>query len=130
LVAGTIHFYVYPLPAIMTLLKSGTLRALAVASPKRAEALPDLPTMAEAGLPGFEVSGFLGLLAPARTPPAIIRQLGAAIEKISKQKDFIERFAGFGMEPVGSTPEECDRFTREQIDKWAKVLRAAGYAPQ
>ena len=130
LISGDLAVIFPNVPVIAPQIKAGRVRGLAVTAATRSPVLPDLPTMVEAGLPGFEVSGFLGLLAPARTPPAIIRQLSAEIAKVSRQKDFIERFAAFGMEPVGSTPEECDRFTREQIEKWAKVLRAAGYTPQ
>lgn len=87
------------------------------------------PTMAESGLPGFDIEGFLGLLAPAKTPRTVINKLSEEIAKIAKQPDFIARYAGFGMRPVGSTPEEIDRFTRAQIAKWAKVLKQAGYTP-
>jgi tripartite-type tricarboxylate transporter receptor subunit TctC len=130
LISGDLAVIFPNVPVIAPQIKAGRVRGLAVTAAKRSPVLPDLPTMAEAGLPGFEVTGFLGLLAPARTPPAIVKQLSVEIAKISKQKDFIERFAAFGMEPVGSTPEAMDRFTRESIAKWAKVLRAAGYTPK
>lgn len=122
---------VFPnLPVVLPHLKSGRVRGLAVTSARRSSALPDLPTMEESGLPGFDVSGFLGLLAPAKTPRAIIRRLNSEIVKMTRQQDFTSRFAGFGMEPVGSTPEEIEKFTREQIARWAKVLRQAGVSPQ
>jgi tripartite-type tricarboxylate transporter receptor subunit TctC len=122
---------VFPnLPVVLPHLKSGRVRGLAVTSASRSPALPDLPTMAEAGLPGFDVSGFLGLLAPAGTPRAIMGRLHGEVAGMAKERDFIDRFAAFGMQPVGSTPAEMDRFTREQIAKWAKVLRAAGVSPQ
>ncbi|MBI4193756.1 MAG: tripartite tricarboxylate transporter substrate binding protein [Betaproteobacteria bacterium] len=130
LINGDIAVVFPNLPVILPHLKSGRVRGLAVTSAKRSAALPELPTMAESGLPGFDVSGFLGLLAPARTPPAILRRLSGEISAMAKQQDFIDRFAAFGMEPVGSTPEQCDRFTREQIARWAKVLKDAGYAPR
>lgn len=122
---------VFPnLPVVLPHLKTGRVRGLAVTSAQRNPALPDLPTMAEAGLPGFDVSGFLGLLAPSGTPRAIINRLHGEIAKMAKEPDFIERFSTFGMQPVGSTPAEMDRFTRDQIAKWAKVLKEAGVAPQ
>jgi tripartite-type tricarboxylate transporter receptor subunit TctC len=130
LISGDLAVILPNVPVIAPQIKAGRVRGIAVTSARRSPVLPDLPTMAEAGLPGFEVSGFLGLLAPARTPPAIIRQVSTEIAKITGQKDFIDRYAAFGMEPAGSSPEEMDRFTREQIAKWSKVLRAAGYAPQ
>jgi len=118
------------LPVILPQLKSGRVRALAVTSAARSPALPDLPTMAESGLPGFDVSGFLGLLAPAGTPRSIITRLHAEIAKMAKEQDFIDRFATFSMQPIGSTPAEMGKFTREQIAKWAKVMSKAGVTPQ
>ena len=128
LVSGDIAVVFPNLPVILPHLKSGRVRGLAVTSAKRSPAVPDLPTMAESGLPGFDVSGFLGLLAPAKTPRAIVTRLNGEIVRMTHQQDFIDRFAGFGMEPLGSTPEACDKFTRDQIAKWAKVLREAGYS--
>lgn len=129
-ISGDISVVFPNLPVVLSHLKSGRLRGLAVTSAKRTPALPDVPTMVESGLPGFDVEGFLGLLAPARTPRAVINKLSGEITKIAKQQDFIERYAAFGMDPVGSTPEEIDRFTRNQIAKWSKVLKQAGYTPQ
>ncbi|MBI4206414.1 MAG: tripartite tricarboxylate transporter substrate binding protein [Betaproteobacteria bacterium] len=130
LIGGDIAVVFPNLPVVLPHLKSGRVRGLAVTSARRSPALPDLPTMAEAGLPGFDVSGFLGLLAPAKTPRSIIGQLNTEIVRMAREPDFIERFAAFGMQPVGSTPAEMDRFTREQIAKWAKVLKEAGVSPQ
>lgn len=130
LISGDIAVVFPNLPVILPHLKSGRVRGLAVTSAKRSPALPDLPTMAESGLPGFDVSGFLGLLAPGRTPRAIILRLHGEILRMTRQQDFVDRFAAFGMEPLGSTPEECDNFTRGQIAKWAKVLKQAGYSAQ
>lgn len=118
------------LPAVLTHLKSGRLRALAVTSANRSSALTDVPTMIESGLPGFEIEGFLGLLAPTKTPQAVINKLNREIARITKQQDFIDRYVSFGMEPVGSNAQEMDRFTRAQIAKWSKVLKQAGYTPQ
>jgi tripartite-type tricarboxylate transporter receptor subunit TctC len=122
---------VFPsVPVVMPHLKTGRLRALAVTSGKRTPALPDVPTMTEAGLPGFDIDNFLGLLAPVRTPRPIVKRLGSEIADIVKQPDIVERYAAFGMQPVGSTPEEMDRFTRDQLQKWSQVLRRAGYTPK
>jgi tripartite-type tricarboxylate transporter receptor subunit TctC len=122
---------VFPsVPVVMPHLKTGRLRALAVTSGKRTPALPDVPTMTEAGLPGFDIDNFLGLLAPVRTPRPIVKRLSSDIADIVKQPDIVERYAAFGMQPVGSTPEEMDRFTRDQLQKWSQVLRRAGYTPK
>jgi tripartite-type tricarboxylate transporter receptor subunit TctC len=130
LIAGDIAVVFPNLPVVLPHIKSGRVRGLAVTSAKRSPALPDLPTIAEAGLPGFDVSGFVGLLAPAKTPRAIIRQVNGEIAKMTKQQDFISRFASFGMQPVGGTAEEFDEFLREQMAKWAKVMREAGVSPR
>ncbi|MGZ8154850.1 MAG: Bug family tripartite tricarboxylate transporter substrate binding protein [Burkholderiales bacterium] len=129
-VSGDVAVVFPNLPVVIPQLKAGRLRALAVTSLKRSPALPDVPTMAESGLPGFDSENFLGLLAPARTPNAIIRKLSGELAQIAKQPDVIERYATFGMQAVGSTPEEMNRFTRSQLEKYSKVLKAAGYTPQ
>jgi tripartite-type tricarboxylate transporter receptor subunit TctC len=107
-------------------MKSGKLRALAVTSIKRAPAAPELPTMDESGLRGFEVNGFIGLLAPAATPPAIVSRLNSEIVKMRKQSDFVERFESNGMEPVASAPEPFARYMEREIAKWDKVIKTAG----
>ena len=129
-ISGDISVVFPNLPVVVPQLKSGRLRAVAVTSAKRSPALPDVPGMNESGLPGFDIENFLGLLAPARTPRTTINKLSAEIAEITKQQDFIERYALFGMHPVGSTPAEMDRFTRAQLEKWSKVLKQAGYTPQ
>lgn len=113
------------LPAVLTHLKSGRLRALAVTSAKRSSALAEVPTMIESGLPGFEIEDFWDCLAPAKTPHAVINKLNREIARILKQQDFIDRYVAFGMEPAGSTAQEMDRFTKAQIAKWyeARYLR-------
>jgi tripartite-type tricarboxylate transporter receptor subunit TctC len=129
-VSGDVAVIFPNLPVVVPQLKSGRLRALAVTSLKRSPALPDVPTMAESGLPGFDSENFLGLLAPAKTLGPIVRKLSAELAEIAKQPDVIERYAIFGMQAVGSTPAEMDRFTRNEIEKYSKVLKAAGYTPQ
>jgi tripartite-type tricarboxylate transporter receptor subunit TctC len=128
--AGDVAVIFPSLPVVLPQLKSGRLRAVAVTSGKRTPALPDVPTMTESGLPGFDIDNFLGLLAPARTPRSVIRRLSSEISEITKQPDIVERYTAFGMQTVGSTPEEMDRFTRDQLQKWSKVLKQAGYTPQ
>lgn len=130
LINGDIAVVLPNLPVVLPHLKTGRVRGLAVTSASRSPALSNLPTMAESGLPGFDVSGFLGLLAPRGTPRHIIGLLHKEIAAMAKDREFIDRFAAFGMQPVGSTPAEMDQFTRAQIDKWAKVLKQAGVSPK
>lgn len=129
-ISGDIAVVFPNLPVALPHLQSGRLRGLAVTSAERSPVVPDIPTMAESGLAGFDIKGFLGLLAPAGTPGPVIRKLSGEIARMAKEHDFIERYASFGMQAVGSTPQEMDRFTRSQISKWSKVLTQAGYKPQ
>jgi tripartite-type tricarboxylate transporter receptor subunit TctC len=110
----------------MPLIQSGKLRALAVTSEKRLPQLPGVPTMAEAGLPGFEVSSWQGLLAPARTPPAIVAKLHRELVRILALPDVRERFRALAAEPVGSSPAEFRAYIRSEIDRWTTVAKAAG----
>ena len=109
----------------LPLVQTGKLRALAVAGERRSKLAPDVPTMAEAGLPGFSFFGWYGIVAPAKTPEAIIKRLNLALVQVMKAPEIRERIAAMGNEPVGSTPAEFDTFIREEIPKWAKVIREA-----
>jgi tripartite-type tricarboxylate transporter receptor subunit TctC len=104
-------------------IRSGGLRALAVTSAKRSPTLPGLPTMAEAGLPGFEAMAWFALLAPARTSGTIINKLNAEVVVILQQPDIRERLAALGAEVKSSTPAELDDYIRSEIAKWRKVIR-------
>jgi len=106
--------------------QSGQLRAIAVAANKRLAQLPEVPTVAEAGLPDFEVSSWNGLFAPAKTPPEIIARLHQAAVKALAAPDVREKFTNQGAEAVGSTPEEFRAYIRAEIEKWGKVARASG----
>jgi tripartite-type tricarboxylate transporter receptor subunit TctC len=98
--------------------KGGKLRALAVTSAKRSAAVPEFPTVAEAGVPGFEVTGYFGLLAPARTPPAIVGTVHAAVQRAIKRREVVERIAADGAEPDGCTPTEL----RALLEKDMKII--------
>lgn len=106
--------------------KQGRLRWLAISTPKRSTAAPDLPTVAEAGVPGFAVEGWYGILAPAATPKAIVEKLGRGIADSVRSPDVSERFAVDGSVPVGSLPEDFSAHLGSEITKWAKVTKDIG----
>src|SRR5262245_51431492 len=105
---------------------SGKLRALAVGATKRSGAMPELPTVVEAGVPGYEMAAWFGVLAPAATPKPVVAALHREMANTMKQPDIRERFAKLGTEPVGNTPEEFDAFIKAEIAKWGKVVKEAG----
>ena len=102
------------------------MRALAVSTAQRVTNVPDVPTVAESGLPGFEVGFWLGALAPARTPRAIIDKLNAQMKRTLRVPDVMERLSTMGVEPIGNTPQEFARIIKADIAKWAKVVKDAG----
>lgn len=110
--------------------RSGKLRALAVTSAQRSPTLPQLPTMVEAGLPGYEARGWFALLAPAKTPGQIINKLNSEIVAILQHREVRLRLGGLGAEVMSSTPVELNDYIRVEITRWAKVVRAAGIKPE
>jgi len=109
--------------------KSGKLRVLGVGSTKRSPAMPDVPTVIEAGLPGYEAVSWYGMLAPAGTPPAVVRKLQEEIHRIVADPAVRERFAGLGAEGVGNTPEEFGAFLKIESDKWGRIIKDIGLQP-
>lgn len=117
--------------AIMTPhIKKGALRPLAVSSAKRTPLLPDVPTVAETGLAGFEVLGWFAVLAPARTPAEIIRRLNTDVNAAIARPAIVARFAELGAEPLGGTPEQAAAFIKGEQEKWGKIIRDAGIKQQ
>ena len=113
--------------AIMTPhIRKGSLRPLAVSSAKRTLLMPEVPTVAESGVPGFEVLGWFALLAPAGTPAEVVRVLNAEVNKMIVKPAYVQRFAGLGAEPLASTPLETAAFIRAEQDKWGRVIREVG----
>jgi len=106
-------------------IQSGKVRPLAVTSAKRVASLPDVPTMAEAGVPGYEVVSWQAMFAPAGTPSAIVQRLQTEVAAILKQPDVQERFAKLGVDPSGMAPQQLAEFQAAEIAKWAKVVKAA-----
>ena len=126
LIGGQVSLWFPTAPGALPHVKAGRMRLLAVAGAKRSPALPDVPTVAEAGVPGFEASTWYPLLAPAATPRAIVGRIHGDIVRILKQPDVQERLTGLGIEIVGSSPEELARHIRAEIPKWAKVIKQSG----
>ena len=111
---------------VTSLVKAGKIRMLAVAGPKRWPTLPDLPTVSEAGVPGFAVDNWYGLVAPAKTPKAIVAKINAEILRILNMQDVRDSLDANGMIPLPSTPEQFGAFLKSEIAKWAKVVKESG----
>ncbi len=126
LLSGQLPVLFANLSASIGHVKSGALRALAVASLQRAAAAPELPTLAESGLPGFEVETWFGLTAPAGTPRELISRLNAEVLKALASPDVRQKFAELGMSVGGGTPERLDAYIRSEAVKWTKVIQDAG----
>jgi tripartite-type tricarboxylate transporter receptor subunit TctC len=126
LLPGRVDMMFCNLPLCLPHIKSGQLRALAVTTSQRSALLPDTPSMAEAGLPGYEVNGWFGLFAPAKTDPAIVNKLNTEVRKILDMPEIKEQLLMQGAEPAGGTPEEFTQFVKAEHDKWAKVIQDAG----
>ena len=129
LIGGRISMSFASLPSAIAHIRAGRLHAIAVTSDRRFPLLSELPTLSESGLPGFETSAWQGLVAPAKTPPAIIKRLSTEAVAVINQPAMRERMVQNGAIPIGSTPEELWAFARKQIDKWGKVIKAAGITP-
>jgi tripartite-type tricarboxylate transporter receptor subunit TctC len=112
-------------PAVIPQIKAGTLRALAVAGAKRLPQLPDVPTTAEAGLAGLDVSSWFGTVVPAKTPRLVVTQLSTQIAKAMREPDVQQRLVDLGVRPIASNPEEFAEFLKKDRAKWDGVIRAA-----
>jgi len=130
LLGGQVNIIFADVAAMLSHLKSGKLKPLGIGAAKRFEGLPEVPTIDESGVPGFEAGGFLGLVAPAGTPPAVIQSLNAAAQKSLAQPDVRERLLALASPPVGGTPEQFASHLKREIDKWARVIRAANIKPE
>jgi tripartite-type tricarboxylate transporter receptor subunit TctC len=126
LLSGQVQMMFDNLPSAMPNIKSGKLKALAVTSAKRSPSLPDVPTIAEAGVPGYEAPSWFGILVPKGTPPEIVAKLNTDINKILAMPDTKKKFLEQGAEPAGGTPEQFAALINSEIPKWAKVVKASG----
>jgi len=125
LLTGQVQMLYSSIPSVLPQVRSGQLNALAVGSAKRLPSLPDIPTLAETGVPGYEAYSWVGIVAPAKTPKAIVTRLNQEIVDILKQKDVAEKLNQQGALPVGDTPEQFGAYIKAEIDKWGAVVRAA-----
>ena len=126
LVGGQIQLMFDSMPSAMPFIKSGKLRPIAVTTLKRAQALPDLPTIAESGYPNFDIATWYGYWAPKGTPAAIVDKLSQAAATALKKPNVMEQYAGMGAEPVGSSPAEFARYNASEAVKWEEIVRKSG----
>ena len=126
LLAGRITMAFGNISAVLPLVREGKLRALAVTSTRRYGSVPELPTMIEAGFPGFNSTAWFGLMAPAGTPPAIIEKLHGEAVRILALPEVRKRFDDLGIAPIGNTPAEFAKAIETETPQWAKVIRDAG----
>ena len=126
LIAGNIQVIFASIISAQPHVRAQRIRALAVTGAKRAQSSPELPTVAEAGVKGFVVTGWYGVFAPARTPRTIVERLHQEIIKLLQQPEVTARFAADGAEPVGSTPQQLDAHVRDERDRWSNVIKDAG----
>lgn len=129
LLGGRVTMILSPIAIVLPQVREGKLRALAVTSLKRSSAAPELPTISESGYPSFEVIGWNGLLAPAKTPAAIIRTLQIETVKALTLPDLRAKLADLGLEGIGNSPDEFAAVIKSEIPKWAKLIKDAGIKP-
>ena len=130
LIGGQIPLMFANLSAVVGNIRAGQLRALAVTSAQRAPAAPEIPTVAEAGLPGFEAATWFALVAPAGTPSDVLARLNAEVKRAIALPDVKQRYADLGMTAEDSTPTGLDAYIKSEIAKWTKVIRDANIRPQ
>jgi len=126
LIGGHVDIMFDNIPSAITHIRGGKLRPLATTGPKRASALPDLPTMVEAGVPGYESTAWFGLAMPAGTPKEVIMHMNAHGQKAAKAPDFVKRITDLGYEIVGGTPEQMASMIQDEIKRWGPIVKASG----
>jgi tripartite-type tricarboxylate transporter receptor subunit TctC len=129
-IANEVHMAISGAITAIPFIKDGRLRVLGMGGARRSEALPDVPTIAEAGVPGYEATNWHGFFAPAKTPRALVERLHKEIAAILRTPEVTQRLLSLGSEPVGNTPEVWGRFVEAEVLKWGKVARAAGIKPE
>jgi tripartite-type tricarboxylate transporter receptor subunit TctC len=124
--SGQVPVGLTAMPPTVPLIKAGKIRGIAVTSPRRMPALPDVATVAESGYPGYEDYTWIAFFAPARTPRAIVLKLNQDIAAVLKLPDTNERLAALGFDPIPNTPEEFTTYVKVEVAKWAKVIKDSG----
>ncbi|MEO7726028.1 MAG: tripartite tricarboxylate transporter substrate binding protein [Burkholderiales bacterium] len=130
LLAGQVGLYFSGISSALPFVKEGKLRGIAVTSAKRTAVVPDMPTIAESGLPGYEVGNWYAIVAPAATPPSIVARVNNEINRALAAPEVRKRFLDLAADPLGSTPGELTVYIRSEIIKWAKVIKSAGIKPE
>ena len=130
LIAGQVSSAFQGIPAVLQHVRAGKLRAWAVSSGKRSAIVPDVPTVAEGGLPGYEVISWQGIFTPSGVPSAIVARLQAELASVANLAEIKSKMAALGAEPVGSTPEQFLAYLKSQMETYASVIRAAGIKPE
>jgi len=130
LIAGHVQFMFDTALIVGPHIKAGKLRPLAVTSSKRVKTLPDVPTLVEAGVPGYEIGSWQAIFAPAGTPKPIVQKLNTSIVGVLKMPDVQERLAGLGMDTVAGTPDELGQFQKAEVVKWSKIVKEANIKPE
>jgi len=126
LVGGQIDFYMSAVPTLLGQVRNGKLRAIAITSAQRTPLLPDTPTLAESGYKNFEASSWFGVLAPAGTPPAVVKTLNAAINDALKDPIVADKLRGEGGDVLGGTPEQFSQLLRTELPRWARIVKDSG----
>ena len=124
-VAGHVHAFLPTIVSGLPFAKQGQVRLIAVTSPNRLPSLPNIPTIAESGFPGYEVLGWYGLLAPAGTPKLIITKLNEAVKQALNNPEVREKISADGADPVGSSPEQFEEFLSKERIRWAKIIKTS-----
>ncbi|MCC7483695.1 MAG: tripartite tricarboxylate transporter substrate binding protein, partial [Burkholderiales bacterium] len=124
-VAGRVEMMFSAIPGVIPFIRSGRLKGLAVTSAARSVGLPDVPTIGESGVPGFDMSGWYGLVAPRATPAAIVRALNKSVNEAMAAGEIHAQFVAMGLDPVGGSAEEFSAFIRKELDKYARLVRSA-----
>lgn len=130
MLGGQFSLYFGNMPSVIGYARQGKLRAIAVTGSKRSQAAMDIPTVAESGIPGYEVTTWYGTAAPAKTPREIVDRLNSEILRALKSPDMQARFKDYGADAIGNTPEQATAYVQNEINKWGKVIRAAGLNAQ